>query len=158
MALLIEKVANVTALYKRLAALCDTGFALAVHIRYTRPALLYQTYSAAWIDQYNEQGFMLSDPTVRWGLTNTGSMIWDDLAADDSAGVLLAAREFGLVNGWTYATGPATSRSMASMTRSTPFSAAQCDDIRAIIDEIHRETDGVDQLPVPTQEALRAIG
>ena len=56
---------------------CDTGFALAVHIRYTRPTLLYQTYEQSWADQYSEKGYMLSDPTVHWGLANVGSMEWE---------------------------------------------------------------------------------
>lgn len=152
------KVTSVAGLYRQLVALCDSGFALATHIRYTRPSLLYQTYDAKWIDHYNEKGFMLADPTVHWGLTNIGSIDWDSLSAQDPDGVLRAARAFGLTNGWTYATGPATSRSLASMTRTTPFTAAQRDDIRSIIDDIHAQTEGFDQLPTATQEALRAVG
>lgn len=153
-----QKVSRVRTLYARLAALCDTGFALATHIRYTRPTLLYQTYAAKWIDHYSVKGFMLTDPTVHWGLANVGTLDWADMAAQDPGGVLEAAKTFGLANGWTYATGPATSRSLASMTSKKPFSDADRDEIRAIIDEIHALTDGFDQLPPETQDALKALG
>lgn len=153
-----QNVAAVAINYKRLAELCDSGFAVAIHIRFTRPSLLFRTYAADWIDYYNEKSFMLVDPTVRWGLTHVGSIEWASLADDDPDGVLRAAREFGLENGWTYATGPATSRSLASMARSTPFTDAQYDEIREIIDNIHDLTEGFDQLPAETQSAYRAIG
>ena len=140
-----------------LRTLCDTGFALAAHIRYTRPTLLYQTYDQEWADHYSEMGYMMSDPTVHWGLANVGTMAWANLAAQDPEGVIKAARDYGLVNGWTYATGPATSRSLGSMTRSTPFTDADRDVIRAIIDEIHAETDGFDSFPQDVQESLRNL-
>lgn len=153
-----QNVTSVAAKYRRLVELCDTGFAVAIHIRFTRPSLLFRTYPAAWIDHYNEKGFMMVDPTVRWGLSHTGSMDWDNLADDDQDGVLHAAREFGLENGWSYATGPATSRSLASMTRSSAFTAGQHAEVCSIIDDIHALTEGFDQLPVDTQDAFRAIG
>ncbi|MEO8241723.1 MAG: autoinducer binding domain-containing protein [bacterium] len=141
----------------KLKAMCDSGFALAVHIRYTRPTLLYQTYSPAWSEDYSEKGYMLSDPTVHWGLANVGSMTWDKLEAQDPEGVIKAAKTYGLHNGWTYSVGPATSRSLASMTRTTAFSAADCEAIQAAIDEIHLQTDGFDQFPAKVQDALRAL-
>ena len=140
-----------------LRTLCDTGFAVAIHIRYTRPTLLYQTYNREWADHYSEMGYMMSDPTVHWGLANVGSMDWDRLAAQDPEGVIKAARDYGLANGWTYATGPATSRSLGSMTRSIPFTTADRDVIRAIIDDIHAETEGFDTFPQDLQESLRNL-
>lgn len=58
------RVTRVAGLLDRLRTYCDTGFALAIHIRYTRPSLLYRTYDQAWIDHYSEKGFMLTDPVV----------------------------------------------------------------------------------------------
>lgn len=141
----------------RLAAVCDRGFAVAFHIRYTRPTLLYQTYAQDWADHYSEKGYMLSDPTVHWGLANTGSMDWAALESQDPEGVITAARAHGLTNGWTYATGPATSRSLASMTRTTPFSTAQRHEISAIIDDIHTLTDGFETFPPEVQAKLRGL-
>lgn len=141
----------------RLKVLCDTGFALAVHIRYTRPTLLYQTYARDWTDRYNEMGFMLSDPTVHWGLANVGAMDWGLLENQDPEGVIKAAKGYGLANGWTYATGPATSRSLGSMTCSRPFTDTERAEICAIIDAIHTDTDGFDTLSPSQQDELRNL-
>ena len=140
-----------------LRSLCDTGFALAVHIRYTRPTLLYQTYAREWTDRYNEKGYMLADPTVHWGLANTGAMDWAMLENQDPEGVIAAAKGFGLTNGWTYATGPATSRSLGSMTCSRSFTAEERARICSIIDFIHTETEGFDSLSAAQQETLRNV-
>ena len=153
-----QNVAIVSEKYSYLKVLCDSGFAVAVHIRFTRPSLLFRTYPASWIDHYNEQGFMLVDPTVRWGLTHVGRIEWQSLVDEDNDGVLRAAQDFGLANGWTYATGPSTSRSLGSMTRTTPFTPEQQDAVCSIIDDIHALTEGFDQMPPETQEAFRAIG
>jgi LuxR family transcriptional regulator len=153
----LGKQAAIAVLLGRLHTICDCGFALAVHIRYTRPTLLYQTYAQDWADHYSEKGYMLSDPTVHWGLANVGSMDWDNLVAQDSEGVIAAARSYGLINGWTYAVGPATSRSLASMTRTTPFTDPLRDEVRGVIDEIHDLTEGFDHFPPKLQAALRAL-
>jgi len=55
----MTKITAVTERLTQLRALCDSGFALAIHIRYTRPTILYRTYDQAWIDHYSERGFML---------------------------------------------------------------------------------------------------
>ncbi len=157
MAEFTDKPAVVAALLGRLQARCDTGFALAVHIRYTRPSLLYRTYARDWVDHYSEKGFMLSDPTVHWGLSNNGAMDWAQLTAQDPEGIIQAARDHGLANGWTYATGPATSRSLGSMTNRTPFAPDARSDICQILDDIHRETDHFETFPLQVQEALRNL-
>lgn len=157
MAAKLEKVATVAGLLGRLQALCDTGFALAAHIRYTRPTLLFQTYDRAWAEHYSEKGYMLSDPTVHWGLSHVGAMDWDQLTSQDPEGIIADARGYGLHNGWTYATGPATSRSLGSMTRASPFTPEQRADVIAIIDAIHAQTDGFESFTPKMQEALRAL-
>ena len=68
-----------------------------------------------------------------------------------------AARSHGLVNGWTYATGPANSRSLGSMTRSQPFTAAQRTAICVLIDAIHADTEDFDAFPPDVQERLRHL-
>lgn len=142
----------------RLSHLCDSGYALAIHIRYTRPSLLYRTYGQDWIDTYSERGFMLSDPVVVWGLGKTGAINWADLADQDPEGVLTAARAHGLHNGWTYATGSATSRTIAGLTKTgADFTADQRAEISAIVDEIHALTDGLESFAATEQEALRAL-
>lgn len=141
-----------------LRTLCDTGFALAIHIRYTRPTLLYQTYKQEWADHYSEMGYMISDPVVHWGLTNNGWVEWASLSDQDPNGVIADAVAHGLTHGWTYAVGPATGRTIAGVTRSEhPFTTADREVIRAIIDDIHAETEGFDTFPQDVQESLRNL-
>jgi len=138
--------------------MCDTGFALAVHIRYTRPTLLYQTYAQDWIDFYSENGLMLSDPIVHWGLRNNGAVAWDATGEDDPAGVLAHAERFGLRNGMTIAVGPPSSRTIAGVTRSDrPFSADEMKRITALVTEIHEITNGFDDSESESLDALRHI-
>ncbi len=151
------KVELITQKLGKLSAVCDTGFALAVHIRYTRPTLLYQTYDQEWADHYSEKGYMLSDPTVHWGLANVGTMDWDRLVDQDPEGVIKAAHGFGLTNGWTYATGPSTSRSLGSMTCSRPFTDAERDRIRQLIDDIHDLTEDFESFPPSVKDHLRNL-
>lgn len=154
-----DKADQIADLLSRLSALCDTGFALAVHIRFTRPSLLYRTYAPDWIELYSERGYMLSDPVVHFGLANTGTVIWANLMGNDPAGVISAAVAHGLTNGWTYSTGPANSRTICGLTKSgAGFTAAQMDQGRALVDEIHALTEGIEHFPAAELDALRAIG
>lgn len=149
----------VSQLLDQIGALCDTGYLLAVHIRYTRPSLMYRTYPQAWIDSYSERGFMMTDPVVHWGLANTGVALWSDLSAQDPAGVVAAAADYGLHNGWTYAVGPTVARTIASMTKSgADFTESQRAGLIALVDQLHGLTEDFDHLPTATQEALRALG
>lgn len=153
---IVDRMAHLIA---QLRTSCDSGFALAIHIRYTRPSLLYRSYSQEWIERYSEKGYMLFDPVVRWGLTHSGGIDWADLAAEDSEGVLADARAHGLLHGWTYATGPASSRTISGLTRSSgPFTEAEKGALATLVDEVHATTEGMDQFDTATQEALRALG
>jgi LuxR family transcriptional regulator len=153
-----ECIRSVSAELARLTALCDTGFALAVHIRFTSPALLYRTYSQAWIEYYSAKGFMLQDPVVRWGLAHPGTIAWADLAADDPAGVIKAAVEHGLTNGWNYATGPASSRTLCGFTKSgAPFTTEMMDIGRAAVEQIHALTEAHKDFTEAEMADLRAL-
>ena len=149
----------VSRIHGKLAQMCDTGFALAIHIRYTRPSLLYRTYSQAWIDHYSEKGFMLTDPVVHWALQNSGWVWWDDLADQDPEGVLRDAKAFGLMNGWTYSMGESTSRTITGITRSgEKFTTDEVDQIIAMTHEIHALTAGIENFAPEVMDALRALG
>lgn len=146
---------------KALGAICDRGFALAVHIRLIRPTLLYQTYSEAWADHYSMKGYMIKDPVVGWGLGHTGTARWAELSdpATDPAGVMKDAEAFGLTHGWTYSTGPASSRTISGTPKSgADFTEAERKTIIGLVDVIHEATDGFESFPPATQEALKNLG
>lgn len=158
MAIPTVQVDTVSRLLNRLSEICDTGFALAVHIRYTRPSLLYRTYSQAWIDEYTEKGFMLSDPVVIWGLGHDEWVRWDDLAASDPVGVLTAARANGLHNGWTNAVGAASSRTISGFTKSgADFTPGQRAEMIDIVYQVHQLTNGIEAFSVEIMDTLRTI-
>ncbi len=149
---------EVAARLTRLGDLCDTGYALAIHIRLTAPTLLYQTYSQAWAEHYSIKGYMLSDPVVRWGLTHTGQVTWASLTGEDPEGVIASASSFGLTHGWTYATGAANTRTIAGMTRSArAHTDAEVIEIKEIVDDLHNLTDGFDDFPKDLQDKLRTL-
>jgi LuxR family transcriptional regulator, quorum-sensing system regulator SdiA len=146
---------------KALGALCDTGYMLAVHIRYTRPSLMFTTYPQVWLEHYGEKGMMMVDPVVRWAMSETteaGHMQWQDLAGDDPAGVVSGAAAHGLTNGISFAIGPITSRTIGSVTHSAPFTAAATAEAERLITAIHDLTASLEQMPPATLEALRAVG
>lgn len=119
-----------------LGELCDTGYALALHIRFTRPGMLFRTYPQDWIDHYSEMGMMLRDPVVLWGFHHTGSVLWKDL--EDPDGILAEAARRGITNGLTCAVGPAGDRSISGFTRSSgPFSPAEIEKMHALTVTLH---------------------
>ena len=144
-----------------LKGLCDTGYLLAVHIRLTRPSLMFTTYPPAWMEQYGGGGMMMVDPVVRWAMaetTSAGVARWSDLATDDPAGVIASAMGHGLLNGMSFVVGPITSRTIGSVTRSTPFSAEDTATISGLVTDIHQLTNALADMSPKVQDALRAIG
>lgn len=153
-----RKVEQMRGLLAQLDAVCDTGFALAIHIKFTRPSLLYRTYRGEWIEHYSEKGYMLTDPVVHWGLMNSGKVRWDDLGAQDAMGVLQDAKTFGLTNGWTYSVGPASSRTIAGLTKSgDDFSPDQIENVQMLVEEAHTLTEGIEDFNAELLDALRLL-
>jgi LuxR family transcriptional regulator len=144
-----------------LGKICDSGYLLAVHIRYTRPSLMFTTYPAAWLEQYGAAGMMMVDPVVRWAMsdqTTGGFARWSDLAADDAAGVVAGAAAHGLHNGLSFAIGPIASRTIGSVTATQPFDPVAITQAESLIQAIHDLTEGLDQMPAEVANALRNIG
>lgn len=138
--------------------LAPSGYAIALHIKFTTPTLLFQTYPKAWIDVYSQRGFVMRDPTVLWAFDNLGVIDWTDLASNDSDGVMALAREYGMNHGITYSLASNDSRSIASFTRSDrPLTDAEIVRIRDIVDQMHNLTDGLDALSAETRDALKKM-
>ncbi len=151
-------VTQMSELLDKLAAFSDSGFALAIRIRYTSPTLLYRTYPQGWIDHYTENGFMLSDPVVHWGLRQTGMVDWASLINHDPQGVLKSAVAHDLHHGVTYSTGQDTCRTISGHTRSSgAFTPAEREQIAALVDAAHALTEGFESLSRAEQDGLRAL-
>ena len=134
-------------------------FAIALHIRFSAPRYLFQSYRSDWTELYSRFGMVLQDPTVRWGLQNTGAIRWSALEADaKGAEVMQLAAGHGLRYGFTLSSGTLGSRSIASFVRSD----RECTDgeigaVAVDFSELHRLTLNLRSLTPRFHEALRQM-
>ncbi|MEL6167264.1 MAG: autoinducer binding domain-containing protein [Pseudomonadota bacterium] len=137
----MERLDSTKGILDRLSAVANSGFAIALHVRFTTPTYLFQTYDNAWMHYYSSAGLVMHDPTVRWGFEHDGTIRWEDLAPLDKNGVLDAAREHGLAFGVTMALSDGDSKSIASFSKSDlEFSEDEVNAIRDMLVTLHRET------------------
>lgn len=125
--------ANLTRMQERSPA----GFAIGLHLAFTASKYIIQTYPLAWMEEYSRRGLLLTDPTVRWGVENLGSIPWSVLKQNDDAGVIDAAAEFGLKYGLSIAVERGNSRSLAS------FAAVDGEFEPAVIDQLTDELEAL---------------
>ena len=141
-----------------LSGLCPNGYAIALHIRYTTPRLLFQTYPKDWIDIYSAKGLVLKDPTVLWGFSNTGTKLWSSLKDLDGEGVLDQAGEHGLKFGFTFARDDGDSKTISSFAREDrEFNDGEMAEISQLVSELHAATSNVDMLSDDMQSDLRKL-
>lgn len=134
------------------------GFAIALHIRYTTPTFLFQTYSKEWLDYYSQNGLVMSDPTVAWGFENTGAVRWSVLSAADTAGVMAKAAEFGLKFGTTCAIEEDADRSIGSFARADrELSAEETTLLTDRMKSLHMVTANLKTLSPETASELRMM-
>lgn len=134
------------------------GLAIALHIRFTTPAYLFQTYPKRWMDHYSEHGMVVNDPTVHWGVQNLGRIRWAELERLDSAGVLEAAKDFGLMNGVTIAMLRGGTRTIASFARADrDYEEPEMEELEDLLTELHELTTGLPKLSEDDRRALREL-
>ncbi len=132
-----------------------SGFAVALYLGHASPAFLFKTYASRWSDEYSRRGLMTDDPTIRWGLANTGSTRWSDLAAIDHAGVLDQADRYGLSFGATISVQTDQGRSLASFARADrEYTDAEIATLTGAMTELHALTNPVMLRDSTTQRAL----
>lgn len=132
---------EVELILKKLVEDNPTGFAIGLHVSFTTSKFLFQTYRKDWMEEYSRRGFILHDPTVRWGLQNNGWRRWSDLAVDDHAGVFEAARTFGLLYGVTLAIEENGTKSFGSVgSGEREFTEDEIHGFLSSIERMHRLT------------------
>ena len=123
-----------------LKELAPSGYAIALHIEYNAPKLLFQTYPVAWINYYEENGFVLNDPVVMWGFKNTGTCRWSGLTTIDKRGVLKASRTYDMNYGIVISIDANNQHSIGGFSRSDrEFTDAEIIEIEEILRLIHKE-------------------
>lgn len=141
-----------------LIGLAPSGFAMALHVKFTTPTYLFQTYPKGWIDYYSNNGLVMRDPTVAWGFDNVGVIRWQELANEDTAGIIPEASKYGMKFGFTYALERSESRSLTSFTSQiSDFTDAQIVDICAIVDRMHDTTLSLTALSEETRAELKRM-
>jgi LuxR family transcriptional regulator, quorum-sensing system regulator SdiA len=150
--------ASVAALLQALDTRSPAGFAVGVHVRFSAPRYMFQCYPNRWMEEYSRAGFAVVDPTIRWGMSNVGSILWRDLEAIDSDGVLERAKDFGIMNGVTMAIVVDASRSIASFARSDrDYEPPEIAELEDIFRELHSATAGLEALSKADRAALKDL-
>lgn len=150
--------ASIAAMLHDLDQMSPAGFAVGLHLQFTRPTYLFQTYPRRWMDHYSAEGLVVHDPTVHWGLSNLGHVRWADLESIDRKGVLERAKDFGIMNGVTIAMLLHGTRSIASFARADrEYEETEMTELEARLVELHRATMGLTQLSAQDRRALTAL-
>jgi LuxR family transcriptional regulator len=149
---------SIALLLRELDHRSPAGFAIALHIRFTAPAYLFQTYPTRWMEHYSEHGMVVNDPTVHWGVQNLGRIRWSELERIDSAGVLEAAKNYGLMNGVTVAVLRGGTRTIASFSRADrDYDDFEMEELEELLTRLHEFTTGLPKLSASDRRALREL-
>lgn len=145
-------------LVEKLSRAGSAGFAIGLHLTYTSPRYMLQSYPHAWSDRYARRGYLMLDPTVHWGLENDGWVRWGDLAPLDADGILAEAAEHGLHYGLSVAVPARGSRSIASFSRpDRDYRDGEAAAIHGQMVELHDLTLHVHALPPALHDLLRRL-
>lgn len=135
-----------------------TGFAMALHIRFTSPTFLFQSYPGEWISEYTGRGLHLQDPNVIWGFTNEGWIRWSELAKQDPAGVIMAAGRHGMCYGAAIGLMRNGSRSIGGFSRGDrEFTDEELVELTKLLELAHDQTEGSSVVTAADQRALREM-
>ena len=148
----------ISPLLEELNPLCPSGYALALHITFTTPNFLFQTYDKKWTEHYTQNGMVLFDPVVRWGFENTGITTWGALKEDDKNGVLDKASEFGLKYGTVISLIDGESRSIGGFARpDRDHTDDETATLKTLLLKIHQHTADSPELSEFDRAALKSL-
>lgn len=149
---------KISELIEKLHAAWPAGFAVGLHVTFTAPRYMFQSYEKSWLDTYTRLGLVLLDPVVRWGFSNTGTIRWSDLADQDDAGVLKRAAEHGLNYGAVTAIARNGTRSMGGFARSDREPTdAELATLSEDLTSLHDLTRDVEHLAPSVHETLKQM-
>ncbi len=150
--------AEIGTILETLDSLCPEGYAIALHIKFTTPTYLFQTYKTEWIEYYSQRGWVLQDPTIHWGFQNTGTIHWHELEESDTQGIFKKSAEYGLKYGFVLAIETEGSRSVSSFARGDRnFTDDEISEISGLLEILHDKTRNPEQLSPKEREALTRL-
>jgi len=140
----------------QLNKLAPTGYALGIHIEYTTPKFMFQTYPKDWLDYYSKNGLVMSDPMVAWAFQEVGALRWS--ALEDPAGVMAKAAEFGMKYGVVVSVVSDDSRTICGFANAErEFTDDEITQIEASVKRIHDNTADTARLDPQTVEQLKKM-
>lgn len=101
--------------------IADTGAAIGVGNFQSGAVDVHCSYRADWQSLYQQKGWVLEDPVVKLGLSQTGEILWPELDQYASP-VMRAAADFGINKGIIISTEIAGSRCIAGLSTSSTIS------------------------------------
>lgn len=135
-----------------------SGYAIALHIEYSAPRILYQTYDQEWTGIYADKGYVLDDPTVHWAFGNLGMERLSVIAKNDPKNIFTQAADFGLVYGFTVSLERNATHTMASFARlDREFTNDEMKSIEGLLEQLHDESATVTTLSHADLNALHQI-
>lgn len=150
--------ASIAALLHDLDRRSPSGFAIALHITFSAPRYMFQTYAQRWLDRYNAGGLLLRDPVVQWGMQDIGRRRWSDLEEMDREGVFREARDFGLMNGAAISVYGSGTRSIGGFARADrEYEDRELVEMERLMTNLHQETATLETLTDSDREALTAL-
>lgn len=150
--------ASIAAMIHALDDRSPAGCAIALHIEFTTPKYMFQTYPKRWLDHYSASGLVMHDPVAHWGLQNVGSIRWRDLEAIDRMGVMEQAKDFGLMNGVAMSVLLSGTRSIAGFARADrDFDVAEIAEMEVLLAQLHETTAASGQLRESDQRVLTEL-
>ncbi len=134
------------------------GFAIGLHISFSGPTFLFQTFPQGWANHYADEGLQLKDPAVLWGFTQTGYIRWNELVADDPADVIGQARDFGLAYGMTISILEKNSRTVGGFARQDrEYLDVEITELHDLCKQLHHATLGLSVLSKADMAALKKM-
>lgn len=131
---------------------------MGLHIRFASAHIMVQTYDPVWIEQYTSRGYMLCDPLISWGFSQTGTCRWSEIDIPDPHNVFGQAAEYDLRFGVGVSHGPTSSRTIGGFARNDrEFTDDEIVRIRETVILLHEESEPPDNLTSAQRHALRLI-
>lgn len=144
-----------------LAMLAPAGYFMAFRIAFAVPIEEVNAFPCSWIDLYNQRGFMVFDPVMRWIYDGEGHCRWSAIPFGDPRGVLASAREHGLCFGAAVSLrdpGQRGQRSFGNFARSDrEFTDEEMDLLLSLLRDRHAALAPPANITVAELEALRLI-
>jgi LuxR family transcriptional regulator len=150
--------ASIATLLHDLDRRSPAGFAIALHITFSAPRYMFQTYPQRWLERYNAGGLLLRDPVVQWGMQNLGRTRWSDLEKLDRDHILDEARSFGLMNGAAISVFASGTRSIGGFARADrEYDDEELAEMETLLIRLHEETTTLHTLSDGDRDALTRL-